>query len=978
MKKTIFLCLLLLFPFVLFSQQTVIVTVTDANGGPLTGVTVLIKGTNTGGMTDDNGNLTISVNQGNTLVFSFIGYRTFEVPYTGQPAISAKLEVDFVGLDEIVVIGYGTTTKKEITGSVSTIKADKLIQGNLRSPMGAIQGAVAGLSILKTNGSDPNNEYTIRLRGLSSFSGGKSPLILVDGVVWTQSLDLLNPELIESVDVLKDGSAAAIYGTRATNGVILVSLKRPEIGKVRYEFSSSISLEKLKEDTRWYDAQGYRDLVNNVAPTRAYYLDRGSSTNWQDVVFRSPVDQNHSFTVSGGAGKINYIANIYMKDDQGLVNKNFSRVVSPSIFVSQTGLNDRLYIDYTLMYSNASRSYANTDAYSGVVSATIPRNPTEPIYDSTNITGGGYYNKYTSSGTNLTYANPIAVINERSSEVTNNFVKGAFNASFTIIKGLQAKFQGSYNYYQSNSGTYSTKYFPNLGRTGDASYSIYNNKNFTVEPSFEYKTTIKEHSLQALAGYSYHENIDFSFAGGNYNFDTDNFLWNNIGAGSALGRGTSTLSSSKGSNKLIAFFGRAIYNYKSKYLLSASLRYEGSSRFGVNNKWGLFPAVSIGWRLDQESFIKNISWINNLKLRGGYGVTGNQNIPNYQSIIRMSVGAKFLNNGQWINTFQSASNPNADLKWEKKTEYNLGIDFGIFKRISGTIDLYSRTTSDLLWYYTVPVPPNVLSYLYANVGSIRNRGIEIQLDVEPVKNSFITWTSGISFTLNRNMATKLSDPSRGYELPFLKLTPAATNWAQIIREGERVGNFWAPIYIGAKPDGSADYKDVDGNGTVSTESDREIVGHDYPDFELGWRNSLKVKSFDLSFSFRGMFGQSLINYDRISFENWGPFNAGANVLKSIMDRPDYTSVAYVWDSRYCEKSSFVKLDNIVVGYSFKIDTYNFRVFASGNNLLTWTTYTGNDPEIPIPDFNTSTATMGWNNLTYPYSRVYTIGLKLNF
>jgi len=979
MKKILFGIIVFLTPLLLFAQQTVTGIVEDENGEPLPGVNVVIKGTFTGATTDASGSFNLMAKEGDILEFSFLGYKTLEVPYTGQSEINVTLEPDLIGVDEVVVIGYGTTTKKEVTGSVTSVKPAEMVKGNVRSPIGGLQGVVAGLSILRSNGSDPNSEYTIRLRGLNSFSGGKSPLILVDGVVWTQSLDIINPEMIESIDVLKDGSAAAIYGTRATNGVILISLKEPEKGTARYEISANTSIEKMQKDTRWFTADEYRDFIAVEAPDRIATFDRGSSTDWQKEVFRTAIDQNHSITVSGSTEKIEYLANIFLKNDQGTIPRNSSTVVTPSLFVSQTGLNDRLKIDYQLMYSRVDRTYANTDAYSGVVAATLVRNPTEPIYDAENVAGGGYYNKYVSAGTNQIYANPIAIINERTSDVKNNFVKGSIIAAFNITSDLKVNFTGSYNYFQSNSGTYYTRYYPQLGRDGEASYSLYENYNYTLEPSLEYKNTfLRDHDIQLLAGYSYYDNVFFSMSAGNYNFDTDNFLWNNIGSGAALNAGTATMSSNKQSNRLIAFFGRALYNYKTKYLLSASLRYEGSSRFGKNNKWGLFPAVSVGWRLNEEEFIKNLGWIDNLKLRAGVGVTGNQDIPNYQSIIRMSVGSKFLYNGEWLNSFQSASNPNPDLKWEKKTEYNIGLDLTIFKKFSAIIDLYSRTTSDMLWYYTVPVPPNVSNYIYANVGSIRNRGIEVQLSADAVSTTKFNWITSVNFALNRNKCVSLSDPSRGYELPYLKITPAACNWTQIIKEGEPVGDFWAPIYIGADVNGEAVYEDVDGDGTISPENDRRKIGHDYPNFELGWSNQIRIGNFDIAFFFRGLFGQSLINFDRVAFENWGPFNAGANVLKSIEDRPDYRSVAYVWDSRYLEESTFVKLDNVTLGYNFKIGLTNFRFTASGNNLLTFTNYSGNDPEIPVPDFNTSIGSMGWNNLTYPYSRIYTLGLKINF
>lgn len=972
MKKLIFLSLVLLFPLAIFAQRTVSGTVVDENNLSLPGVNVMIKGTFTGTATDREGKFSLVAHDGEILVFSFIGYKKVEVPVTGISTLNITLELDLVGMDEVVVIGYGTTTRKEITGSVTSIKSDRFISGDLGTPMAAIQGLVPGLSIVNTDGSNPNSEVTIRLRGLNSFSGGKSPLILVDGKVWNLPLSILDPESIASIDVLKDGSAAAIYGTRATNGVILITLKEPVKGAVQYQFASFISAEQVNRDDRWFTADEYRDLIAEYDPDRVSFLDRGASTNWLDQTTRTPLNQSYSMAITGGDNNLSYRTNILMRDNQGLFYNNYSRVVTPSIYVAQTGLNNRLNLDYKLMYSNAKRLYQP----SGMLAQSLIRNPTEPVNDEANQASNGYFNSFDTSG----YTNPVAMSNESTSEGVENFVSGDFNASFLVIEGLTANFSGSYTSSQNNYGSYLTKYYPRVGYTGDASRTTNTSHYFSLEPTLQYRFSLGEHNFQTLAGYSFYEYVSSSFNGRNYNFDTDNFLYNNLGAGQALVDGVASLSSGKESNRLIAFYGRAMYNYKYKYLFSASLRYEGSSRFGNNNKWGLFPAVSLGWRLNEENFIKDISWINNLMIRAGYGVTGNQDIPNYQSVPRMAVGPKMFYNGRWINSYQSANNPNPDLKWEKKAETNIGIDFGIFNRINGTFEYYSRNISDLLWWYSVPVPPNVFNNIYANVGAMRNRGIELTLEGKVIQNRAVNWTSTLVYSRNRNEVTKLADPSRGYALDFIKMTAAATSWAQMIRVGESIGYWWAPVYTGVDEDGRAVYEDVNGDGVVQKETieDRRIVGNEYPDYEFGWQNLIGYKQFDLSFSFRGMIGQSLLNRDRIAYENWEPFKAGRNVLKSILDRPEYTG-PYTYDSRFVDESSFIKLSNVTLGYNLKMKNLKMlRLYVSGNNLITITKFEGTDPEKVIPNISTNTETFGSDNLWYPYSRTFVFGINFNF
>ncbi len=976
-RKLFIFTLLFFFSLNSFSQaKSVGGIIKDDNGEPLPGVSVVVKGTTMGTITNNEGHYSFTnLPADAVLQFSFVGMKTEEVEVGNQTSVDLIMKPSLVDIDEVVAIGYGTTTKKEVTGAVTSIKSDKFIQGDVSSPIGAIQGLVPGLSIISTNGSDPTSDYTIRLRGLSSLSGGKSPLIIVDGVVWEGSINSINPDQIQSIDVLKDGSAAAIYGTRATNGVILITLKSPEEGAVKFEISSYASLQAVEKDKAWLTPSEYRDAINKYAPAQASNLNKGSSTYWLDETTRTPINQNHNIAITGGSENISFRSNLSYKDNQGLFPENYSNVLSPSIFVNQKALKGRLNLDYKLFYSKTKTSNVPGDLYYQI----SVRNPTEPIYDPLNTNDNGYYNNRIQNS-----KNPVAMLNESTYDQEVNFLNAYVNANFELFDRFFIKFNLSNNSWQGISGDYLTRYYPLLGKTGQADIGSWNTNVLTFEPSLNYSLTLSnEHHFNLLSGYSYTEGNNRNLGANNANFDTDKFSYNNIEAGNDLITGLAGMNSYRESNKLIAFYGRVNYNFADKYLASASLRYEGSSRFGTNNKWGMFPALSLGWRINEEDFLNDLRWINELKIRAGIGVTGNQNIPNYLSIPRLSTrkgdsSGLFYYDQNWMNVYVPYNNPNPDLKWERKTEIDFGVDFAFFDRFSGTVDFYKRTISDLLWWYNVPVPPNVYDNVYANVGEMTNTGFEANIEADVVRKGGFWWNSTIIYSKNVNKLTKLADPSRGYELDFVKITPAATSWAQLLREGESVGNFWAPIYTGVDESGSATYEDIDGNGVDKNSiGDRRIVGNEYPDFEVGWQNNLKYKQFFMSFSFRAVIGQSLLNWSRLSFENMRPLLNGNNVLRSTLDNPEFMG-DIVYDSRFVDKASYAKLDNLVFGYDFNFDEFNFRLYISGSNLLTITKFEGNDPEQPIPGFNTDTEKFGGDNLTYPYSRIFLLGLKLNF
>jgi TonB-linked SusC/RagA family outer membrane protein len=510
------------------------------------------------------------------------------------------------------------------------------------------------------------------------------------------------------------------------------------------------------------------------------------------------------------------------------------------------------------------------------------------------------------------------------------------------------------------------------------------------EPDIEYSKSFSSHSFKLLAGYSYYNNVRKSFSVTNYDFDYDAFLYNNIGSGSALQNGLAEMGSNKQSNKLIAFYGRLMYNYQEKYLLSASIRREGSSRFGKNNKWGWFPAVSLAWRLNEEDFAKDLSWLNDLKIRIGYGVTGNQDIDNYLSLERMMVSNKLMYyNQEWVNAYEPASNPNPDLKWEKKDEYNFGFDYGLIdNRISGSVDFYYRLISDLLWNYDVPSPPNVFPKTTANVGEMSNKGLEIQLNVEPLRGSDYSWVSSFSYSMNRNKMISFSDESKGYNMEYLDMTPIKGTLSQRIVTGGPVGDYYALIYDGIDPNDPTKiiYKNMDGsvdengNPTIDSRLDRVVVGNQYPKFELGWNNNFTYKNWDLSFFIRAIYGVSALNAERVWYESWNVLNGGLNILRSTLtNHPEYTGLE-VYDNRFVEDASYLKLDNISLAHNFRFAKSSLRLYLTMENLLTLTKYSGVDPEKAIPEsFNLQASGDGSDLLPYyPYTRKFLVGLSFKF
>lgn len=952
-------------------RSTVKGKVSDAAGNPLPGVSIREKNNNRNAVvSSDNGNFSLQVAPDAILLFSIIGYQNQEFNLKGNLSIEVVMIEEENKLNEVVVIGYGSTTKKEVTSAITSLKPVDFNKGNISNPIGLIQGKVAGLNITRPAGGDVNGGFDIQLRGLTTLSGGQGPLFVIDGVIGGD-LKSVNLEEIASIDVLKDGSAAAIYGTRGTNGVIIITTKQAKAGQRSLEFSTYASTQTIANTLRNLTASEFRKTITEQFPGREKEFDFGANTDWFKEVTRKPIDQYYDLSMAAGTEYFNYRAAINYRGSQGLVKDNENNRLQAKIAVNQKELNDKLNISYNFLYTQTKREYTDQN----VLQQAFRRNPTEPVYDPGNILAGGYYRN---TGP-FDYYNPVAMLSEEVNTGDQQLFTGSARASYEIINGLNAVVFGSIQREDYKDSNYFTRFYPiALGNNGVANLSTGRNNNNLLEASIDYKRKFGDHDFQAIAGYSFQEGNYERFNGSNNNFDTDLYQYNNIGAGAGLAQGQAVLNSYRESNRLIAFFSRFTYNFKEKYLFQASIRREGSSRFGSNHKWGNFPAVSAGWRINKENFLSDASWLSDLKLRAGFGVTGNQDIGNYLSLSLLSVGGKTLYNGQWINTYPPASNPNPDLKWERKEEMNFGLDYGVLNnRISGSIDYYIRNTNDLLWTYNVPVPPNLYNQLYTNVGKMRNSGLEITVNATPVKSDNFSWNTTVLYSRNRNKLVSFSDAGRGFELTDLKegwLGTDLATWTHQIVEGQSVGNFVALVFEGIDDKGNSIYQDTDQDGKI-TDNDRQIIGNAYPKFQMSFSNTFNYKRFDMSFLFRGSYGNKMLNVHRIYYENFG-YLGGKNILKSALDYPNFKGKAE-YSSRFIENASFIKLDNVSLGYNLKLNKgylKQMRIYATGQQLLTITKYKGVDPEV-----NLSGLAPGFDSFYfYPRTRTYTLGANITF
>ncbi|MCQ2131535.1 MAG: SusC/RagA family TonB-linked outer membrane protein, partial [Bacteroidales bacterium] len=725
------------------SKVTVKGVVKDSAGEPVIGASVIEKGVPSNGtIVDMDGNFTISVNSGATLVVSSIGYVTVEV--SASNAASVILQEDSEMLQDVVVIGYGTQKKGDVTSAITSVKADDFAKGDIRDAGDLIKGKVAGLSITNNSG-DPNATSSIRLRGVISLTGTNTPLVLIDGL--EGDLDTVAPEDIESIDVLKDASAAAIYGTRGAAGVIIITTKggkRDDSVKVNYAGYVSASAFGKTLDMM---------TPEDIRAGKTNFKDLGYETDWLKEISRTAFTHNHNVSISGGNKDTSYSADFTYRDQDGVIVNTFGNDMRFNASLSHWFFNDMVKLSFNIQkrwHENGPVDAAGTQVYR----MAIIRNPTAPVKNS-----DGSWNEDTSINY---YQNPLAILNETKGETKSENTRLTGNLTIEPIQGWQTNLMLSTNRGNGNSNRYNTS--NSYGQivnytTGYASISHSSSKTDNLELTSTYKKTVGDHRFEGVAGYSYQYSFYDSSSMSNTNFMSDYFLWHNIGLGQYLKDGRASMSSYAEDSKLIGFIGRVSYGYGNRYNALVSIRREGSSRFGDNHKWGTFPSASLGWTISNEEFMSNATWLDNLKLRAGFGVTGVIPTSSYLSKTIYKLGSPYYyDDGTWKQGLNVASNPNPDLQWEKSTEYNIGLDWAVLgNRLSGTIDVYNKKTTGMLWEFSVPTPPNLYNRTLANVGEMQNKGVEIAINATPVETKDFTWKTTATFAFNANKLVSLSN-----------------------------------------------------------------------------------------------------------------------------------------------------------------------------------------------------------------------------
>ena len=963
-------------------NKTVSGKIVDSKGESIIGANVMEKGTTNGTITDFDGNFSLSVSAKASLIISYIGYKTQEIPVSQLKAgATITLKEDTEVMDEVVVIGYGTQRKGDVTSAIASVKAEDFTVGKVGDAADLIKGKVAGLSIAKGSG-DPNATSTIRLRGVISVNGSTTPLILVDGV--EGDLSTVAPENIESIDVLKDASAAAIYGTRGANGVIIITTKNGKReAHTTATYSGYVSASQFGKKLDFMTAEDVRAGKTN-------FTDKGYDTDWLDAISRTGFTHNHNFNISGGTKQTTYSADVTYRKEEGVIMNTYSEDIRMRFDVSHWMLNDMLKVNLNMVkkwHKNSATNATATDQ-SNIYRQAIARNPTAPIYNE-----DGTYNE--DFGVNY-YYNPVGMLEERLGNYTYEETRATGNITFEPIKGWQTNLMLATSRFGAHDEGYNTSdYYGNTLNqwTGYAYHTNDDSYQNNLEVTSRYDLNIGKHRMNAMVGYSYqYYKWERNYAN-NYNFPTDFFQWYNLGIGQALKEGKAGMGSEANENTLIGFFARVSYAYGDRYNLLVSVRREGSSKFGDNNKWGTFPSASLGWTISNEAFMEDVTWLNNLKLRAGFGITGV--IPNnpYESLTKYTYGSSYYySDGKWLPGLSVSSNPNPDLRWEKSTEFNVGLDWSVLDdRLGGSIDLYNKKTTDLLFLYTVPTPPNLYNQTLANAGSVRNQGIEVAVNAVPVRTKDFEWKTIVTVSANKNKLLSLSNDL--YESNSFIDTGGLGEPISIsthrMEEGHALGEFYGLKSVGVSENGLFLIEKPDGevvefaNDQLKNDEYRQYLGSGLPKVYLGWTNNLSYKNWDLSMQFTSQLGFKILNEPRAFYEN---NSIAYNRLKSVEEAPyggQYTlssSQPQTFVSYYLEDGDFLKLTNLTIGYTFPIKKDNkyikgVRAYLSGDNLFCITGYSGLDPE--LSNANPTYAGIDYRD-KYPSIRSFTFGLNLTF
>jgi TonB-linked SusC/RagA family outer membrane protein len=973
--------------------------VTDETGAPLPGVNVVVKGTTKGTTTDTEGKYSLEVDGDNAvLVFSFIGYTSEEVVVGTQTTIDIALTPDITSLSEVVVVGYGTQSRKNLTSSITTVKTEDLNRGAISDVGQMLQGKVPGMNISRSG--DPNRAAAIVLRGASTLrEGAQSPLFVIDGVIGAD-ISILAPDDIASIEVLKDAAATAIYGNRAANGVIMITTKRPDKGQAQVTYSGYLGIDKVSNQYDMMSATQLRDYLAKTGQSLAPADDLGADTDWQKEVQRgTAISHNHNISLGGGSDQTLYSASVNYFDQEGIIKSSGLKRVIARLSMEQKAIRDKLKLAFSVTNSISDAKYVpyrNT-----VLAQMLTYLPTVPVRN----TDGTYYENPSNTGA----YNPVAMLENGTERSKYNNLLGTMKAQLQLPFGLKYDMNMSYQVFQSNYGSYYNSYFTEhynnvrntpdppgnpvfvvlKGRNGQAVRNSYKNTNKILETYLTWDKEFGNHALNVVLGYSWQENINGDgFQASSANFPVDNVSYNNLGLGNPYAISDFRVDFGPDLYEEVRFvsdFARFNYNYNDRYLLQASIRRDGSSVFGVNEQWGYFPSVGAAWRISQESFLQQSTLFDDLKLRVSYGVAGNSLgfTPYTTKLIYGSQGTYYYQ-GVFESAIGAIQNENPDLRWEKTATTNIGLDFSILKaRVSGTLEVYDKRTTDLIFNYDVdkgqyPAQNGVLT---ANVGEMSNKGVEFTLNVAAVDKTDFSWNSTLNLAHNKNKIVSLSDEKFQRDTIFM-VSPdgggQSGETVQVLMEGQPIGQFYTYQYAGKDETGLSQYLATDGSLTTSPKSqtDYRLVGSPQPKLLLGWNNSFRYKNFDLNVFFRGVFGNKIMNVtgadlNRASTVEYNNLPVSA-ASESVADANSHR-----YSSRYVESGNYLRLDNATLGYNFRNlgqDLKRLRLYVSVNNLFVITNYTGIDPEINQGGIAPGVDARNF----YPKTRTFLIGVNASF
>ena len=964
---------------VAMAQNRVSGVIRDAQGEPLVGVSVVEAGTQNGTVTDIDGRYTLDVKRGAQLNVSYIGF----TPQTITAGESITLQEDNQLLNEVVVVGYGTMQRKDVTSSITTVKAEDLNRGVFTDPGQMLQGKVPGLVVSST--ADPNGSPTITLRGASTLrTGAMSPYYVVDGIPGVD-ISIVAPDDIESIDVLRDATATAIYGSKAANGVIIITTKKGGEEKTNVAYNGYVAFDNILNT---YDVCTAEELRQYARDHSVSLKDGGADVDWQKEVLRTGLSHNHNLSISGGSERTNYMISGNLMKREGVIKMTGMDRFNVRSLVSTKVLKDHLTLSMGVnsMYGKHFGVPTGNEGAS-VLDAMNYYSPTNAIRnaDGSWTVGAGSKNY-----------NPIALMEENTSETIwkrNQFIG---KTALELWKGFFWNVNYSWSNYQSTYSGYNTRnsQLEGIGnKNGQAERNTYFGREQTFETYLNYDFKVGLSKWALMAGYSWEEKKNNDGFGlrveGYYN---DDLTWYNMSYAQTIqGVQNSVYNGYVDKIRNISFYGRANYSFASRYMLQATIRRDGSSVFGKNNRWGTFPSVSAAWNITEEPFMQNQSLFDNLKLRAGYGISGNaMGFDVYSSYNTYGATGTFTYDGKLYRTYAATKNANPDLKWESTGMLNIGLDFAFLRgRINGTIEVYNKKTKDLIWSYPVPTTQYVYGWMDANVGEMTNKGIEFTLNMVPIQTKTFTWNTTINLSHNKNTVDKMQN-DQFHTTNLTQGDPmvagvSANGWTQRIMEGEPIGTFYTYQYAGSV-NGRSEYYVLDENGNRTGETtnnpglkDRSITGCAQPKLNAGWNNSLTYKNWNLTAFITGVFGNDVYNGPRAHYTSAQMFSDGKNVLKEFLTFPAGDASGSLPSDRFIEKGTYVRLQSLTLSYTFR-NCFNdwiqdLTLYGTGNNLFTITDYKGLDPEVNLGGLDPG-IDYRWSR--YPHTRTIMVGVKINF